>query len=59
MQVRIDNEHSMFKAEIPGKCPNGHAHWRAVECKDGRDTNECSRCGKQVESACDFDDEFA
>jgi transcription elongation factor Elf1 len=62
MSERIQNEHSLFPAEIPGNCPLGNhnkARWRTVECKNGRDVIECSRCGQQREQACDFDEEYA
>lgn len=56
---RITNEYSLFKSEIVGNCPHGHARWRTIECKDGRDIVECSRCGRQRECACNFDEEYA
>jgi hypothetical protein len=57
MSERINSDQSLFKSEVPGKCPNGHARWRTVQCKDGRDVVECSRCGQQREVACNFDEE--
>lgn len=60
---RIISEHSLHAVEKPLLCPDGkHAHWRTISCcKVAPDTDviECSRCGKQLWTTCDFDEEYS
>jgi hypothetical protein len=49
--------HSLHAAETTA--PDCRHHWRVIACADDRDLCECSRCGKQGEFACSFDDDYA
>lgn len=53
----VTNESSLHGEETPD--PLCRHNWRCIVCYDGRDINECSKCGRQEEHACDFDDDFA
>jgi hypothetical protein len=54
---RITGGYSIHAAEIDVG-PHEH-HWRVVKCDGERDVCECSKCGKQANFACNFDDEYA
>lgn len=55
---RIRPVTSIREAETPGSAFCAH-HWRTIICVDDEDVCECSRCGRQVVTACNFDDDFA
>ena len=46
--------HDSVKDVGPHQC-----HWRVIVCGHDRDVCECSKCGRQEEFACDFDDEYS
>lgn len=55
---RVTGEHSLHTEEKPELCPGGeHKYWRVVRCDEVTDTLECSRCGKQREGACTFEED--
>lgn len=57
--LRVHNEHSLHVTEDPSKCPNFvHARWRTLECDNQTDVVECSRCGQQRMTSCNFDEEY-
>ena len=56
--MRIHNSYSLHEEEKPELCEFGHAIWRTIECDGERDIVECSRCGRQKEVSCNFDEEF-
>jgi hypothetical protein len=61
---RVRGGSSLHDEEKPDLCRDGnvfnHARWRVVKCDNSEtDIIECSRCGKQMESACTFDDDYA
>lgn len=43
--------HSMAKES----CQPGYHWWRTIECNDDKDVLECSCCGHQQVTRCDFD----
>ena len=53
---RITNEHSLFVVEQDRPC-SAH-HWRTLLCDSETDVCECSKCGKQIVTACNFDEEY-
>jgi hypothetical protein len=58
---RIESEFSMH-AQKNGKCGLYYAHnggWRTLLCDNETDVVECSCCGEQRVTACDFDEEYA
>lgn len=56
-QQRVTGGHSIHEVE---KDIGLHDHhWRVVKCNGKRDVCECSKCGRQENFACDFDDEYA
>lgn len=55
---RVCNKLSLHAEEDPSKCHGVHC-WRTIVCDGETDVIECSRCGKQALSKCDFDEEFA
>lgn len=57
---RVRGGHSMHDAENPTLCPDKrHEHWRVVRCRNDRDIVECSRCGKQRDVPCNFDEDYS
>ncbi len=40
-------------------CPGLNHTWRTLFCNDEEDVVECSRCGEQGITRCDFDEEYA
>jgi hypothetical protein len=58
---RIHTEHSLHRAEDQTACAPGFSHraWRVIACDNHHDVVECSRCGVQRVTACDFDEEFS
>lgn len=58
---RIVGGSSLHDQESPCVPPCGQ--WRTVECGghagEDRDIVECSKCGRQKNVACDFDEEFS
>lgn len=54
---RIKGRHSIHDAEILDAPPHV-CHWRVVFCDFEQDIVECSVCGKQVKTACDFEEEY-
>jgi len=63
MFERIKGGYSLHDKEKPELCQHGiHGHWRVVDCckqEEDRDVIECSRCGKQKQVACSFDDDMS
>ena len=61
MSERVNNERSLHEHEDAAKCPGGiHAlPWRTLTCDGETDIVECSRCGKQREMRCNFDEDYA
>lgn len=53
---RISNELSMHICEIVDI--NCNHHWRTILCHNGTDVRECSKCGRQTVTACNFDDDY-
>ena len=62
-ETRVKAKHSLHDSEKPELCPNGHASWRTIVCGgeagEDRDVQECSRCGRQVNVRCNFDEDYA
>ena len=60
---RIVGGHSMHDSEKPELCAGKRHEWRTVECGghagEDRDIDECSRCGKQQNFKCSFDEDFS
>lgn len=54
---RVKGEFSRKDAETPD--PLCVHHWRVLFCNNIEDANECSKCGKQMVHACDFDADYA
>lgn len=60
MKDRVYNETCLHEFEKPELCPRGeHKVWRTVKCTLDIDVVECSRCGKQKEVTCAFEDDFS
>ncbi len=54
---RVRGEHSLHDSEKPNaQCDH---RWRTLFCDHDHDVIECSRCGRQTVSKCDFDEEYA
>ncbi len=58
---RIHTEHSLHAADKGDRCEaHGFYHrWRTIACDDDTDVCECSRCGLQRLSRCNFDEEMS
>jgi hypothetical protein len=56
---RVKGDCSLHDAEKPEGCPGFNHAYRTIFCNSDRDVVECSRCGHQMVTRCDFDDEFA
>lgn len=60
--TKAEAEYSMFDAEDAEKAKQcGHHHsWRCIVCWDSEaDIDECRNCGRQVEHACNFDEDMS
>lgn len=55
--VRVSGGHSLYATEQPCTAPCGFD--RTLICVDDRDVVECSKCGRQREVACNFDEEYS
>ena len=55
--VRVTGEHSIHPSVIAAEPHDCSAYYRTVACADERDVVECSKCGKQREVRCTFDEE--
>lgn len=55
--VRIKTEYSLFDEEINSIDCN-HPWWRDIACDGDYDVVECSKCGRQKVTKCNFDDEY-
>ena len=58
---RIYNKFSLFPSTeiILEECKGNHGEWRTISCDGDTDVKECSDCGKQKITSCDFDKDYS
>lgn len=57
---RVASTHSLHAQYTPGLCPGSNHALRTLFCWNSElDVCECSRCGFQCVTNCDFDEDFA
>ncbi len=61
--TKADSEYSMFDATDTQRqetCRTRGHSWRVIVCWDSdTDINECTNCGHQIATACNFDEDMS
>ncbi len=56
---RVAGKHSLHAQAQPLLCPGSNHDWRTLFCDGETDVVECSRCGQQGLTECNFNEDYA